>query len=74
MLLGFAVSMAIHPPTCQWLIEQVGWRQAWFWLGVSTWLLMLPLILILLHNAPEALNLHPDGIKAELTSDIADGG
>ncbi len=74
MLLGFAVSMAIHPPACQWLIDQVGWRQAWFWLGVSTWLLMLPLILILLHNAPEALNLHPDGIKAELTSDNADGG
>lgn len=66
MLLGFAISMAVHPPVCQWLIERVGWRDAWLWLGVSTWVLMLPLIVFLLHNAPEAVNLLPDGIKQRL--------
>ena len=64
MLLGFAVSMAVHPPVGQWLIDQVGWRQAWFWLGLSTWILMLPLIWLLLHDAPEPLGLRPDGAVA----------
>jgi MFS family permease len=67
MLLGFAISMAIHPPASQWLIDHVGWRQAWIWIGVSTWVLMLPLLAFLLHNAPEPLGLVPDGI-AEVAS------
>ena len=61
MMLGFPASMALHPPVSQWLIEQVGWREAWFWLGLSTWLLMLPLILLFLHDGPERLGLVPDG-------------
>ena len=61
VLLGFAVSMAVHPPASQWLIERVGWREAWFWLGVSTWALMLPLIVLFLHDSPERLGLTPDG-------------
>ncbi|MBM86465.1 MAG: MFS transporter [Rhodospirillaceae bacterium] len=65
MLLGFAVSMAIHPVASQWLIDNVGWRKAWFWLGVSTWGLMLPLVVLLLHNAPEALGLRSDGAAAD---------
>ncbi len=64
MLLGFAVSMAVHPPAAQWLIEQTGWRAAWLWLGLSTWILMLPLIWLLLHDAPEPLGLTPDGTVA----------
>ena len=63
MLLGFAISMAIHPPLSQWLIEQVGWRQAWIWLGVSTWVLMVPIVFFLLQDAPEAIGLSPDGEK-----------
>ena len=61
MMLGFSASMAVHPPASQWLIEQVGWREAWFWLGLSTWIVMVPLILLLLHDVPERLGLIPDG-------------
>jgi len=71
MLLGFAISMAIHPPASQWLIEHVGWRQAWIWIGVSTWVLMLPLILLLVQNKPETLGLLPDGVEV---FGAADGG
>jgi MFS family permease len=67
MLLGFAISMAIHPPASQWLIEHVGWRQAWIWIGISTWVLMLPLILFLVHNTPETLGLLPDGLPEPKT-------
>ncbi|MBT7667068.1 MAG: MFS transporter, partial [Rhodospirillaceae bacterium] len=57
MALGFSVSMAVHPPLSQWLIDMVGWRQAWFWLGASTWILLLPPVLFLLHNKPEDIGL-----------------
>ena len=35
MALGFAASMAVHPPLAQWLTDQLGWREAWLWLGVK---------------------------------------
>jgi MFS family permease len=61
MALGFAASMAVHPPLAQWLIDTVGWRQAWVWLGVITWALLLPLIIAFVQNKPEDLGLSPDG-------------
>ncbi|PPR25019.1 MAG: hypothetical protein CFH40_00587 [Alphaproteobacteria bacterium MarineAlpha10_Bin3] len=71
MSIGFAVSMAVHPPLSQWLIDTVGWRQAWFWLGASTWLLMLPPVLFLVHDRPELLGLAPDGGAVPRTPDGA---
>ena len=61
MALGFAASMAVHPPLAQWLSDQVGWREAWLWLGVLTWMLLIPPILLLIQNMPEDLGLQPDG-------------
>ena len=61
MAMGFSASMAVHPPLSQWLIDTVGWRQAWVWLGASTWVLLLPAVLFLVHNRPENLDLAPDG-------------
>ena len=65
MALGFSASIAIHPPLAQWLIDQAGWREAWLWLGLITWLLLLPLILVLVQNKPEDLGLVPDGSDAD---------
>lgn len=61
MALGFGVSMAVHPPLSQFLIETVGWREAWLWLGVSTWLIMVPPVLLLIVNRPEDIGASPDG-------------
>ena len=61
MSFGFALSVAVHPSLAQWLIEVTGWRDAWLWLGVATWLLMLPLVVVLMQDRPERLGLHPDG-------------
>lgn len=61
MALGFAASMALHPPLAQWLVEAVGWRQAWLWLGLLTLVLLLPLALAVIHDRPEELGLEPDG-------------
>ncbi|NKC14278.1 MAG: MFS transporter [Gammaproteobacteria bacterium] len=61
MGLGFAMSMAVHPPLLEWLISAVGWRQAWIWIGLSTWVLFLPLVYALVCDRPQALGLRPDG-------------
>jgi MFS family permease len=61
MGLGFSLSMAAHPPLAQWLIEQVGWRAASFWLGIITLLLLVPMVALLVENRPENLGLQPDG-------------
>ncbi|MDH3669109.1 MAG: MFS transporter [Paracoccaceae bacterium] len=61
MALGFAASMAVHPPLGQALIEAYGWRWAWVVLGVLTWVILLPPVLILVHDKPEEKGLEPDG-------------
>ncbi|MDP6406954.1 MAG: MFS transporter [Alphaproteobacteria bacterium] len=65
MALGFSASIALHPPLVQWLVDSVGWRQAWLWLGIMTWAILLPLVLLLVHNKPEDCSLLPDGAVAD---------
>ena len=74
MALGFGVSMAVHPPLAQYLIEEIGWRQAWFALGLLTWLLMLPPIFLLVHDRPEQLGLRPDGDESQKADAQAEAG
>jgi MFS family permease len=77
MGLGFSLSMATHPPLAQWLIDQIGWRGAWFWLGVMTWLLLVPAVALLVENKPESVGLAPDGQAADqqgATPGAADAG
>lgn len=64
MALGFAASMGVHPPLGQYLIEQLGWRWAWLVLGLLTWLILLPPLLLLVHDRPEDKGLLPDGDAA----------
>lgn len=61
MGLGFTLSMAIHPPLAQWLIDSVGWRQSWFILGAMTWVLLLIPVVFFVVNKPEDVKLRPDG-------------
>ena len=60
-MLGFSVSVAVHPPLAQWLTDALGWRMAWVVMGVATWLLLLPPVLLLVLDRPEVLGLRPDG-------------
>lgn len=58
---GFAASMALHPKIALWLSETVGWRESWIWLGIMTWVLVLPAVYFFAHSKPEDLSLRPDG-------------
>lgn len=74
MTLGFSVSMAVHPPFAQWLIDQAGWRQAWLWMGLTTWLLLLPAVYLLVHNRPHDVGLYPDGAADPAQPGESSGG
>ena len=65
MSLGFACSIAAHPYLAQKLIDVVGWREAWVWLGIMTWLLLLPMVFLFVQSRPEDLGMHPDGDKRD---------
>ena len=70
-MLGFSVSVAVHPPLAQWLSEALGWRMAWVVLGVVTWAMLLPPVLLLVFDRPEVLGLRPDGKAAEAVGDAS---
>jgi MFS family permease len=65
---GFSLSIATYPPLAQWLTDQFGWRQAWFWQGVFTWVLVIPLAVVLIKNKPEDIGLLPDGASKDAPS------
>ena len=60
MALGFAVSIAVHPKLGQWLIQTYDWRTAWFALGIMTWVMMLPVLLVIVFDKPSQLDMYPD--------------
>ena len=64
MGLGFPISIALHPPVVQWLIETVDWREAWIWLGIATIVMLVPPIVLLAYDRPEQVGLRPDGVIA----------
>ena len=67
--LGFSVSVAVHPPLAQWLTDALGWRMAWVIMGLGTWAILLPLVLLLVFDRPEALGLRPDGASGTTKRD-----
>ncbi|MBO6559180.1 MAG: MFS transporter [Nisaea sp.] len=73
MALGFGASIAVHPPLAQFLIETVGWRTAWTYLGLLTWVQMLPAIWLLVIDSPEEKGLSPDGaIRSRPTEGVGE--
>jgi sugar phosphate permease len=60
LTLGAAVGGFICAPTAAFLIARFGWRIAFVALGVTIWLVCLPLSLVIRHK-PEEMGLKPDG-------------
>ena len=60
---GFGASGFLIP-VIVWLIDDFGWRTAVIILGAATWLIGIPLVLVI-RNTPEECGLCPDGIKID---------
>ncbi|MDA0351733.1 MAG: MFS transporter [Chloroflexi bacterium] len=68
MGLGFPLSNAVLPPLARFLIDTIGWREAYGVLGIIVMLLVIPPAIFLVRNRPEDMGLHPDGAdEAPLT-------
>ncbi len=66
---GFGASGFLIPAIV-WLIDDFGWRTAVVIMGAGTWLIGIPLVLVV-RNTPEECGLRPDGIA---TDDLAPAG
>ena len=49
------------PSLAQFLVDSVGWRQAYLALGLMTVVVSIPIVALLLRDSPEAMGLEPDG-------------
>ena len=61
MNLGEAFAVGFFPPMSVLLIHSVGWRSAYATLGVSVWMVGLPLLALAFRNRPEEIGQHVDG-------------
>ena len=59
--LGLGVGGIVMLPLTQFLIDSVGWRDAWLYLGIISMALIIPLSLTFLRRQPEDMGLRPDG-------------
>ena len=57
---GGSIGALVFPIATALLIEQVGWRDAWTYLGITTMVVLVPAGLFL-RRRPEDMGLHPDG-------------
>jgi len=64
MAMGFGLSIAVHPKLGQYLIDAYGWCTAWVGLGLMTWAMMVPVLVLFVHDKPEPLGLRPDNAPA----------
>lgn len=47
-------------PMVTWMIDTIGWRSAWIWLGAGSAVILYP-VALMMRRAPEDHGLHPDG-------------
>jgi len=66
--MGVSLSGMVMPPVTTWLIDVFGWRGSLEIFSVGTLIIVLPLVLMFVVNAPEDKNLNPDG-KAQIPVD-----
>jgi MFS family permease len=59
--IGMAVAVGAVPALGILLIDSYGWRQAYAILGLSVWVLLLPLLAFVFRNKPEDMGQVPDG-------------
>ena len=54
---GMAVGTVLAIPATQWMIQNIGWREAWVVLGILVAIIIVPLSFLFLRGAPSDLGL-----------------
>ena len=65
-----SIGMGFFPLMAQLLmnVNNGDWRMAWFWMGISVWVVALPAAYFLLVHRPENLGVYPDGVSRRAKS------
>ena len=58
---GFSISMALVPPFFLYLINRLGWRSAYVFLGFLVWVIIIPLFLLIYKDQPGDVGQEIDG-------------
>ncbi len=69
---GMAIGTVMSIPAGQWMIQTIGWREAWVVFGVVVTIIIVPLSFLFLRGSPSDLGLEPDGFgetRLELSAD-----
>ena len=61
MTLGSMLSIALYPSFARYLIDIIGWREAYGLLGVVAIGVIVPVAILFVRNRPEDVGLFPDG-------------
>ena len=64
--MGTSVAAVILPSLVTRIIDDFGWRVAWAVLGVSIWVIVIPLGALIMRRRPEDHGLEPDGGRVEV--------
>lgn len=67
---SYAVGFGLMGLILPWMVETMGWRMAWFLLGIAGWGLVL-LNGLLLRNGPEEMGLQPWGDKEKRSTPLS---
>lgn len=62
--MGVSFGGIVLTPLATWLIDTLGWREAWLWLAAFAGVFLYP-VATLIRRAPEDHGLHPDGLTAQ---------
>ncbi|MBI4289162.1 MAG: MFS transporter [Chloroflexi bacterium] len=62
---GPRIGLAFMPPLALLLASALGWRGAWFGLGVTSWAIAVLPAILFIGRRPEDFGLAPDGRRAE---------
>ncbi|MFW6126383.1 MAG: MFS transporter [Chloroflexota bacterium] len=60
--------LVIAPLVGNYIMPSFGWRVSYLALALLTWVVMIPLTLIIVRTRPEEMGLHPDGAGAPISS------
>jgi len=67
---GFGTSL-VFAYVAQFLIVNLGWRDAYVAIGIGATAIMVPLILIFVRSRPSDMGLHPDGLTSAESKQVA---
>ncbi len=62
---GTGLGFGYVPLVTELLVSHFGWRGGYFGLGLIMLLFTLPMVVFLLHEKPQSLGLHPDGLSSD---------